>query len=460
MTALPLGVRPGQGALALAAGLLGAAAFWPLALWPLLLVSVAVFLRLLRDQDSQTARNIGLVYGLAFAGGTMYWMFGIFGALAVPLLALMAAYFGLLATLIALTRGQGVPARAALAALFAVAVEWLRGDAWYLRFPWYTPAHALAASPPWVAGARWLGTYGLDYVVWLVAAAGAFGRPVAWAGFLLLPACSLLLPPDGEPDRRALLLQTERAGGVEQIISKIAPEQVDLAVLPELAYTRPPEAALAGQNGPAALAYKTSSPVVFGAVEGTYGVMPFSNVAAVIAADGRLLGTFPKQRPVPLMVDGTPGDRRPVFPVDEGVLGVAICYDFDAPAVAGSLVAAGATVLVAPTMDAMVWGRAEHEHHALLFRLRAVENDRWLVRASTSGRTEVISPRGVPSKEGIEVGAAGSVVLPFAHRDSWALGGRLAFLGPVAGAATVLFVLVRGLAWVRDRRRRRATPPR
>ena len=35
----------------------------------------------------------------------MYWMFWIFGALAVPLLAIMAAYFGLLATLFAMTRG-------------------------------------------------------------------------------------------------------------------------------------------------------------------------------------------------------------------------------------------------------------------------------------------------------------------------------------------------------------------
>src|SRR5947207_9081167 len=101
-----------------------------------MLISIAVFLRLLRDQDVQTARNIGMVYGLAFAGGTMHWMFRLFAGLAIPLLAIMAAYFGLLATLIALTRGQKVMARVCLIALFAVAVEWLRGDAWYLRFPW------------------------------------------------------------------------------------------------------------------------------------------------------------------------------------------------------------------------------------------------------------------------------------------------------------------------------------
>ena len=453
-----IGVTPRQAVVALAAGLLGAGAFWPLSLWPLLPVSIVLFLWLLRDQDAQAARNVGLIYGLAFAGGTMYWMFWIFGAMAVPLLAIMAAYFGLLAMLVALTRGPPGPARAALVALFAVAIEWLRGDAWYLRFPWYTPPHALAAAPPCVAGARWLGTYGLSYVVWLIAGLGAFWRPQAYAAFLVLPACWLLLLPDGEPDRRALLIQTEQLEDAERFIRKVAEERCDLAVLPELAYLREPESVLKGRNGPAALARKTGAPVVFGAIEGTYGEAGFSNVAAVVAPDGRLLGTFPKQRPVPLMADGAPGDRRPVFAVDGGVLGVAVCYDFDAPAVAGSLVGSGATVLVAPTRDAMEWSRAQHEHHALLCRLRAVENDRWLVRACSSGRTEVISPAGVPSKEGIEVGAVGHVLLPFAHRESWALGGRLSWLGPAAAAGTALFVLWKGFTFVRDRRRKRAAP--
>jgi apolipoprotein N-acyltransferase len=366
--------------------------------------------------------------------------------MAVSLVALVAAYFGLLATLIGWTRGLGVPVRVGLIALFAVAIEWLRGDAWYLRFPWYTPPHALAVAPPCLAGAHWLGVYGLSFAIWLIAALGAY-RSCAYAAFLLLPACWFLLPSEGTPNCRVLLLQTEQDGGVERLIPTIPAEKVDLAVLPELAYRLlSPEEALARRNGPAALAHKTSSPVVFGAVEGPYPTPPSNNVAAVIGSDGRLLGTFPKQHPVPLMADGLPGDRCPVFPMDEGVLGVAICYDFDAPAVTGTLVSSGATVLVAPTMDAMGWTRSQHEHHALLCRLRAVENHRWLLRASTSGRSEVISPHGVPSSEGIEVGAVGHIILPYAHRDSWALGGRLSWLGPLAAAGTVLFFVGRSLA--------------
>jgi apolipoprotein N-acyltransferase len=459
MKAPLLGVTARQALMALAAGLLGAAAFPPLSLWPLMLVSAALLVRLLRDLDTQTARNAGLLYGLAFAGGTMHWMFQIFGVFACSLLVVMAAYYGLLATLFASTRGLSVTLRVCLAAVFAVSVEWLRGDAWYLRFPWYAPPHALAQVPVMAAAARWLGAYGLSFIVWLIAAAGAF-RPRAYAAFLLLPACWFLLPSAGKPDRRALLLQTEM-GGVEQLIAATPSENVDLVVLPELAFTRSPEAVISERNGPASLARKTNAPVVFGAVEGVYGKMPFSNVVAVIGSNGRLLGAFPKQRPVPLLLDGAPGQRRPVFETKQGVLGVAICYDFDAPPTAGALVHSGATVLVAPTMDAMRWGQVQHEHHALLFRLRAIENDRWLVRAASSGRSEVISPLGVPSREAMEFGEEGRVVLPFAHRRSWALGGQLSFLGPAATAGTVLFFIGRCLLWTRSRWRGRvmASPP-
>ncbi len=452
MSALPLGVPARGGAVMVAAGLLGAAAFPPLGLWPLTFVSTALFIFVIRDADALTARNLGLVYGLIYGLGTMYWLFALFGVRAVALFGLMAAYFGLLATLVSLTRGTNPWARAALVAVFAVGVEWLRGDAWYLRFPWYTPPHALAASPAWISLARWIGVYGLSGAVWFLAAAGAFRHPALWLGLLLLPAGSLLLPAVPPPDHRVLLVQAEGSGAVQAVIPKVPAEHVDLAVLPEYAYTGSAKSALASPYGPAALARRVKCPVIFGAVEGDYLIPPFSNVAVVIDAAGNVLGTFPKQRPVPLVVDGVPGDRRPVFPLDQGVLGIAICYDFDAPEVAGWLVRHGATVLVAPTMDAIEWTATQHDHHELLCRLRAVENDRWFLRATTSGRSEVIDPHGNPSGDGVVVGKTGYVVLPYGHRSTMPPGRWASFLGPIAAGLSVVFVLWR---WVR---RRRAKP--
>src|SRR5262249_21632964 len=139
----------------------------------------------------------------------------------VGLLSLFALYFGLLGMMIATTRGRPPWMRALAVGLFAVGIEWLRGDAWYLRFPWYTVPHALAQSPPWIAPVRWIGTYGLSFVIWSIAALGAFDRPWAWITLLLLPACSFLMPAFDAPDRQALLLQSEQDRGVEQLIPKI-----------------------------------------------------------------------------------------------------------------------------------------------------------------------------------------------------------------------------------------------
>jgi apolipoprotein N-acyltransferase len=435
---LSIGISARDAVCSIGAALIGAAAFPPISLWPLSIVSVAFFVRLLRDKTSAQARSIGLVYGAAFAAGTMYWLFGIFGLRAISFVALMAGYFGILSTLVGMTKNRPLLLRAMLIGLFAVAVEWLRGDAWYLRFPWYTVPHALAVSPTWIAPARWIGTYGFSFVLWTVAGLGALGRPAYWLGFCLIPVFSFLLEPVQTPDRSALLLQVE----CESLIDQTASRNYDLTVLPEYAYHHSFHSVLSSKKGPVQLAQKLGCPVVFGAVDGNYGQPGFQNVAVVIDGSGNLVGTFPKQRPVPLMVDGRPGDSRPVFPVQDGVLGIGICYDFDAPEIAGSLVGDGATVLLCPTGDLMTWGRIQHIHHELLLRLRAVENDRWILRATSSGRTEAIDPHGVPSAECVEIGETGTVAVSYANRTSFALGGRLHVLGPAAALLTGLFVLI------------------
>jgi apolipoprotein N-acyltransferase len=405
------------------------------------MVSIALFVWLLRGRTSGDARVIGLVYGLTYGLGTMYWLFGIFGFLAVSFVALMAGYFGILATAIAMTKNRSWFVRAILAAVFAVAVECLRGDAWYLRFPWYTPAHALAQAPAWIALGRWSGTYGLSLVLWFIAGLGAFGQRRYWLLFFTLPAFSLFLDPARVPDRMALLMQVEESHLVEPMIADLPETKYDLAVLPEYAFPYSLPAALLSRRGPTELARKLRCPVVFGSVEGSYGQPGFQNVAAVIDPQGALLGTFPKQRPVPLMLDGRAGDRRPVFAVEQGVLGIGICYDFDAPEIAASLVRQGATVLLAPTGDLMPWGKVQHLHHELLLRLRAVENDRWVLRPTTSGRTEAIDPHGVPSSAGLGIGEVGSVAVAYANHTGISVGSRLHLLGPGAAVVAVIVVL-------------------
>ncbi len=422
------------------AALLGAAAFPPVGLWPLSVLSTLLFVRILRDRNPSEARNLGVEYGLVYALGTMYWFFGIFGFLSICLLALMAGYFGLLANLIVLTRGRAPWLRALLVAVAAVAVEWLRGDAWYLRFPWYTMPHALAQEPACVAAVRWLGTYGLSFLLWFMLAWSVFGRIWYLVSIVLLPLFAGLLAPVDPPNRMAAVVQTEKDGNAAFLLASAKLDKVDLVVMPELAYTRPYTDVLLYPRGPVALAKSLGCPLVFGAIEGEYGQPKFQNIAAVLDANGELLGVFPKQHPVPLMADGKPGQERPVFPTAQGTLGVAICYDLDAPAIAASLVASGATVLVLPTYDAMSWSRPQHLHHELLVRLRAVETNRWVVRAASSGRSEAIDPQGQPSAKGVEIGESGVATVAYGHLTGVTMGSRLHLLGPGCGILTLLFL--------------------
>jgi apolipoprotein N-acyltransferase len=460
MAFLRVGVSPykGIGAIVLAAG--GALAFPPFTLWYCSLISIAGLLYLLRDCSTREALNLGLLYGAFYGLGTMYWFFNIFATLAIPLIALMAGYFGLLGALIGLTKQKTPLLRACLVTLFAVGVEWLRGDAWYLRFPWYTAPHALASSPPWIAGVRWIGVYGLSFVIWFIAGLGVYFRPYYLALILLLPLTSFLLSPYEDPDEVALLFQGEETTRIEALVKKANGSGFDLIVLPEYAYTSSVESVLKSKEGPLLLAKKFACPVVFGAVVGDYGDSNFDNVAAVIDSDGRLLGAFTKQHPVPLMLDGKPGRERPVFPIKDGkVLGVAICYDFDAPAIAASLVRQGATVFIAPTFDAITWGDVQHANHELLARLRAVENDRWFLRATSSGRTETVNPHGYPSLIGIDTGKADARVFSFGHRRTIALGGQAFVLGPLAAVATIAYVIFEIVKSWRKQRKEQCEAP-
>src|SRR5262249_22674372 len=99
------------------------------------------------------------------------------------------------------------------------------------------------------------------------------------------------------------------------------------------------------------------------------------------------------------------------------------------------------------------WSRVQHVHHELLVRLRAVENDRWILRAASSGRSEVIDPHGRPSDRGVEIGERGFITLPYGHRTTVTLGSWLSFLGPAAGVGTGLFLAGRAVSYLRSRRR-------
>ena len=75
-------------------------------------------------------------------------------------------------------------------------------------------------------------------------------------------------------------------------------------------------------------------------------------------------------------------------------VGAFVCYDSIFPVVIRQYVQMGATVLVESTNDAWFGGGIGNEQHFEMDRMRAIELDRYLLRAANSGITGVIDPRG------------------------------------------------------------------
>jgi apolipoprotein N-acyltransferase len=89
-----------------------------------------------------------------------------------------------------------------------------------------------------------------------------------------------------------------------------------------------------------------------------------------------------------------PGSNYPVSPSPAGGIGVFICYEAIVPQLARKLVANGAGVLVNISNDAWYGESAAAYQHLEMARLRAIENHRYLLRATNNGLTVEIDPYG------------------------------------------------------------------
>ena len=107
--------------------------------------------------------------------------------------------------------------------------------------------------------------------------------------------------------------------------------------------------------------------------------------------------------------------------------GPAICYEVVFPQIPRAQVVHGANVLITITNDAWYDGTSAPRQHLNQARLRAIENDRYLLRAGTTGISAVIDPTGRIVQE-LEMGKQGIIyadfqprtsVTPYVHYGDW-----------------------------------------
>ncbi len=89
-----------------------------------------------------------------------------------------------------------------------------------------------------------------------------------------------------------------------------------------------------------------------------------------------------------------PGSSYPVAKSPGGNIGVFICYEAIVPQLARKLTANGAGVLVNISNDAWYGDSAAAYQHLEMARLRAIENHRYLLRATNDGLTTLVDPYG------------------------------------------------------------------
>jgi apolipoprotein N-acyltransferase len=142
------------------------------------------------------------------------------------------------------------------------------------------------------------------------------------------------------------------------------------------------------------------------------GEATYYNSAFLLGPQGAIVGVYDKQDLVPFaeyfplpgldylrrrfarVREFTPGEPTPLLPTVAGRAGVMICNEAMFGEIAAERVRAGAELLVNLTNDSWV-GEAKFAAIALdIVTLRAVEQRRYLLRASTSGPSAIVDPLG------------------------------------------------------------------
>ena len=436
---------------AVAGGLALTAAFPPVGAWPLAPAGPALLVLALQGRSLRASYAAGLLFGLALFVPLISWLINLAWYAWAALAIAEAVIFALLAV------GQRVllslRAWPVAVAGWWVAAEALR-DRWPYAFPWGRLAMSQAGAPaaPWTAiGGAPLLSFLLALVgstlAWVLLAPGTAGGSVrrrlvpalAFAGAAGLALAGGLLPVDPVPAGTPTATVAAIQGGV--------PHARNLPDLLRATTVTANHAAATGRLAAQVRSGARPAPDLVIWPENSTDLDPrfYPDVAATITGAVRTIGRpvlvgevlqdpqrnagqlwTPGGGPGPLYVkrqlvpfgeyipfrgllshvtslvalqpqNFTAGRRAVVFGAGKIRLGDVICYEVGFDGLVSSEVRAGANLLAVQTNDATfeVDGQlGESLQQLAMARIRAVESDRAVVVASTTGVSAIIAPDG------------------------------------------------------------------
>ena len=120
----------------------------------------------------------------------------------------------------------------------------------------------------------------------------------------------------------------------------------------------------------------------------------FYDTAFVIGPTGDILFHQCKSVPIQFFKDGLPAREQKLWESPWGNIGICICYDLSYTRVTDELICLGAQAIIVPSMDATDWGRQQHELHARVAPIRAVEYGVPVFRLASSGISQYVNASG------------------------------------------------------------------
>ncbi len=349
------------------------------------------------------------------------------------------------------------PARALSASPFLWVAMELGRTYLITGFPWNLLGYAMQASGLRQI-ASFTAVYGLSFIAvatsallaWVLLSPKRVSAILAlgvWVGFLFVAQWKLNPPPEEMAKETAFLLQPNVPlddAALESWIPWRNPSHLDqlvqlcVSTVAQVENKSPSTSSDGGMKHPPLLVWAENpapyffsrDPVFRGAMENmarqthaiviTNTVVPLdpqgntiTNSAITLSPEGREIARYDKIHLVPFgeyvpwwalpglvqkitseVGNFVRGSSYSVADSPGGGIGVFICYEAIIPQLARNLVERGAGVLVNISNDAWYGDSAAAYQHLEMARLRAIENHRYLLRATNDGLTVVIDPSG------------------------------------------------------------------
>ena len=434
--------------ISVAGGLALYASFPPAGIWPLAVLGPALLVLALTGRSLRGSFGCALVFGLAQFVPLLSWLINLAWYAWAALAVSEAVIFALLAI------GQRLllrlPYWPVAVAGWWVLVEGVR-DRWPYAFPWGRLAMSQSVAPD----VRWVAFGGAPLLSFLIALTGAMlaGAVLAWlgpegrarwtasaaavvtAGLVLAGGLLPADPTGGAPTAQVAAIQgnVPRARNLPQQLSatQVTQNHVDatlkLAAQVKAGQRPAPDLVIWPENAtdldpfqnPSVYAQLSTAvaaigrPILVGEVLND----PRRNVGQLWVPGRGPTTAYVKRQLVPFgeyipfrgiissfsdlpalqPIDFTAGRRPVVFGVGKIRLGDVICYEVAFDHLVRSEVTAGANLLAVQSNDAdfEIDGQlGETQQQTAMARIRAVESDRAVVYASTTGESTIIAPDG------------------------------------------------------------------